>query len=79
MRGSHPVLEDPLSGVELGRSWEPHVLSVVQVSDGETQDDRHQSGASGCSGGGGEKNVQFGPQQGLRLPGALTVEHQEWT
>lgn len=49
------MLEDPLSGVELGRSWVPHVFRVVQVGDGQVQGEGHQSGASGCRGGGREK------------------------
>lgn len=49
------MLEDPLHGVELGRSWVPHVLSIVQVGDGEVQGEGHQSGPSGCSGGRREK------------------------
>lgn len=49
------MLEDRLSGIELGRRWVPHVFSVVQVGDGKVQGEGHQSGASGCSGGRREK------------------------
>lgn len=35
MEGTHLVLQDSLSGIELQGSWVPHVLCVVHVGDSE--------------------------------------------
>ena len=40
------MLEDPVGGIELQGTGVPHVLSVVQVGDGEVQGEGHQSRAS---------------------------------
>jgi hypothetical protein len=42
---SHQALQDSLCGVELPGSRMTHVLLIVQVKDGEVDDERHQERA----------------------------------
>ena len=63
------MLEDPVGGIELQGTGVPHVLSVVQVGDGEVQGEGHQSRASGCSEGGREKCPAWTTVRAWRLPG----------
>lgn len=48
--GSYQVIQNPLSGDELRRAWEPHVWGVEHVGDGEIEGERHWGWAHICSG-----------------------------
>lgn len=54
-QSSYQVLQELLGGVEFQGAWRPHVLCVVQISDGEVEGERQQGWSRGCSRRGREK------------------------
>lgn len=86
-RGSYQILQGPLSGIEYPRAWEPHVLRVGQVGDGEVDSKTCRRRGLGCSGGGEERAaLSVSPGQERERGGeeggsehTLQLRHPAWT